>query len=782
MKKVRLLLVAGIISCWIQGVSAQTDTTITENFDGNIVSWTSSPISAWKIDTNCSLSLPNALRGIVPNMPGDSVIFTTQTYDLTGCSFALLRFSHICKVSPMDKVRIEYKISQKGWQSIPVESYKGNASNYNATGFNASSYPEWQAGDSLAMPTQLWWKEETFDVGFEVAGDAGVQFRFIIEHGNTTGTQISYGWLLDNIEVIMAPYSLALPIVEFVEPFIKDSVTFGGPWTINARVKTQTYAPIETPWLKYTATRDGVILGEDSILMTRVKGDSLWKATIPSFMLGTKVVYSVTGRDATGNYASDESNYVVTRPGSGYVEIGNRANASYEYPMNTGYSYSWSKQLYYGTEVTPQSQGGFITKLAWNIYNGDPFGWDYENQKCYMRAVDDVLIPNNVYVDPVAEGATLVWSGSYGTAANVTGWVEITLDQSFRLTPGKNLLIYWLHQNGDYTWGMPSFANSITAANTVAYGFSDYSFAEATSAAYSSVTNRRSDARFYLERNYISNSASVSINIEEQIAVSASSRIPVIAVIKNQGLSDLGTVNVSYSVNGSTPVTKTVTINPALVWGTAIEDTLGYYTPKVEGYDTIAVWVKLPNGQADPTIWDDTAKQIVYGCTDLQISFVKYPEDILYYRDSVEITAEITSFSRAPIPSSVSLFLTIENKGITKYDTLDMVNLSGNLWTATIPAQAYGSTVHYAIKLTDILGNEAIASKEYYIKEIVCTSGEGEYFAIQDQSTSTSPSYPLYLMSYGYSRSMSLYTAEEISDKAIGLINKIALRVSTAGR
>jgi hypothetical protein len=715
-------------------------------------------------------------------MAGDTVVLITPVYNLTNYNYAVLHFNHICKVSPVDMVRIEYKISNQGWQAIPNTAYKGEARNYNVRGFNAGSYVEWQANDSLAMPDSTWWKEETFDVSFEVGGDNSVQFRFIIQRDNVQGTQISYGWLLDDIGITMATFMLNLPIVELIEPLIKDTIA-GSAWVnINARVKTQTIAPIETPWLIYTATNNGVVLGSDTVFMTRVKGDSLWKASIPSFIVGTKVTYSVTGRDATGNYASASSNYIIARPGSEYVEIGNKANATTTYPIATAFNYGWSRQLYYGTEIASGASGGLVTKLAWHLPNANPLTtWKFGNQKCYMRAVDSTFISSKAYVDPLADGATLVWADSVGMERGTFGWLEIELDQSFILPSGKNLLIYWLHQDGQSDVYVNGFSISTTAANTTAYGVSDNSFNQATTDAYSSLENRRADVRLFIERNYTSSSASVSVDMEDQITVSSSSRIPVIATVKNQGLSTLRSIKISYKINDSAVVTKTMAFNPVLDWGLTMTDTLGYYTPKIEGDDTLLVWIEQPNGQTDPTAWDDTVRKIIYGCKDLQVIFVDYPADTLYYQDPVEITARVTSFSYA---AAVPVFLYVETKLAghpTTYDTLPMVSLADNLWTVGIPPKVYNSSVHYAIKLIDILGNEVEAGKDYYVKKIVCTSEESAYIVLQDQSNTTSSGNYPFTYNYGYSRSMSLYTAEEISDKAIGLIDKIALRVSRAG-
>jgi hypothetical protein len=294
--------------------------TFPENFDGNTSTFTSSPASAWKIDANYYINPPNSIRGVVPNMMGDSVVLTSPVYDLSNYQYVLLRFNHICKVSSQDITRIEYKISGQSWQPVPTSSYIGKAILYQTRGFNANSYTEWNGNDSLTLPLQSWWKEEMFDVSFETGTEDEVQFRFVIQHGNVAGTQISYGWLIDNIEIMAASYEIMLPVVEFLTPLAKGTVYSTGPYEINAKVKTATTAQIETPWFVYTATNSkGTV--KDSVLMTMVRGDSLWKANIPQFILGTEVVYSITGKDRIGNTASATSGYVIAKPNHSYGDV-----------------------------------------------------------------------------------------------------------------------------------------------------------------------------------------------------------------------------------------------------------------------------------------------------------------------------------------------------------------------------------------------------------------------------------------------------------------------------
>ena len=117
-----------------------------ENFDGNInyLPTSSSAFSQWAIDTNYYQSTPNSYRGAVPNLMGDSIVLTSPEYDFStgGHTYVLLKFKHICKVSPRDEIRIEYKVRGTTWMPIPASAYLGEANNYAFSGFNANNYSE----------------------------------------------------------------------------------------------------------------------------------------------------------------------------------------------------------------------------------------------------------------------------------------------------------------------------------------------------------------------------------------------------------------------------------------------------------------------------------------------------------------------------------------------------------------------------------------------------------------------------------------------------------------
>ncbi len=783
MKKFLLILTV-ILLCLQQGHAQQQRQTWTEDFDGASppAGWTvsSSSVSGyWQANTTyhqsaSSSTNPQSYRGKLPNNPGDSIILTTPVYDCTNYEYVFLRFDHICKVSPNDVVRLEYNLGgTNSWEAFPWDTYLGSATNYRTTGFNAASYPEWQANDSTVFPTQSWWKKELFDLSIEV-GWAPVQFRFVIKHGALQGTQRSYGWLLDNFQVLAATYQVYPPTVEFIAPFIKDTVYGTGPWEINAKVKTNTNAPIEIPWLKYTATYNGTLVESDSILMTHVQGDSLWKASIKQFIAGTEVLYSVEGFDTNGNYAMANSGYIVTIPPYGSVVSDYIYFGAYDTAGGTGntaiiiysgYTNSWSRHLYLNSELEAinTSIPTLINSIAYKTTGLSSS--NRTNIRIYMKATTQTTQPQS-YINPVSDGATLVYQGPMNFV--YPDWIDLQFTGlPFLLPAGSNLMVYVeddTPSSGSYTW---RGENSIIGiANMTVYGTS-YLTGSFSAGARKPVTRLGMG-----NLDYRNNSVSThSIDIDDTLIVSPGNTIAVVATIKNKGSGNLDSVTISYSVNGANPVSKNLRLNPAMPWDFNYQDTLGYYNSKINGFDTILVWVSNPNGTLDNVTSDDTLTKFIYGSSDIVMAFVDPPADTVYRTGPYEITAKIYTLSGTPV-GPVSLFVVTTLGGITNYDTLPMVSGGNNLWTATIPQKVFGSNVVYSVSLTDILNNNVKVIGNYYIKRL--SGGAATGYVIVGTGTVTNNQTAINLY-YNYSYTRQLYLGSELTHTGSGgMITKLA--------
>ena len=697
-----------------------------ERFDSvSTIKFVATPSNGWKLNSNYFQSPPNSYRAVVPNMFGDSIILQTPTYYFSGMNYVLMRFNHICKVSPRDIVRIEYRITGQTWLPIPSTNvYMGGALSYNVNNaFNAGSYTQWQADDSTAIPTSSWWREELYDLSHVVGLSNTAEFRFILKRGTTQGTQVSYGWLIDDFEITAAPYLLSLPIVEFISPLVKDTVYNTGPWTINAKVKTTTTAPIENPYLKWSSNNWATY---DSVRMEKVgKGDSLWRATIPQYVAGTKVSYSVIGRDTTGNEKTIWSEYVIKRACSGIsvvgkTTIGNGTSSQTVIPLNTGNSYSYTQQLYLASEM---GRSGMIGAFAFDVAT---VGSAPQILDIYMGHTSQTTIAAAANTIPHS-ALTLVYSGTHAFSA--TGWSVITLQTPFFYNGTDNIVVA-VHKKTGASMTGAWYCQSPAPNSAIRY----FSATAATVdpaiglTATSSVGTIRPNIEFYYgagggscdDSNSV---ALLSIDMSDTVITSPTTQFPIIATIKNKGIADLSSVIVSYSINGGSAVSKTLHLNPSLPWDFNYQDTIGYNIFTPNKVDTVTVWVSYPNGAVDSVTTDDTLTKRIYGRADIAAEFVTNPTDTVYSTGPHRVTAKIITLSGTPI-SAVSLYIEyIEHalSSVTKYDTLTMQQ-NGNLWTVEIPNIHFESDVMYSIKLTDKLGNLIQLSDNFYIKYLYCLS------------------------------------------------------------
>ena len=615
MKKVLLMLVALVLTATL--ANAQATIIGSESFDGGTYSFTSTPGSAWTTTTSYQVDGTKSIWGYVPNMAGDSVVLTSPVYDFSSYAYVMLRFQHICKVSPSDEARLEYRLDVAGtggqWQVVPASAYEGSAAGYllNPGIFNAASYSAWVENDSIALPAQSWWREEIFDLSNQVSYDRA-QFRFVIKKGNVAGSNISYGWLIDAFKVIASNTAIKMPVVEFISP-VTDTVYTTGPFTINAKVATRTTAPIVRPYLVYSTTRNNTTV-VDSVLMTATKGDSLWTATIPRQYMNTDVAYSIHGRDTAGNEASATNGFFVTRMTGGaysglhYIGDTTSTTTVAYIPFYNTYNYGWSRMVFSNYEL-PQG-AAMITDIAFYPYSYTRTTVT-QNQSLYMKVTTDTTV-TAAYVNPTTDGATLVWSGSIPGSLSTTQAYNITLTTPFMVPPGSNLMLYWENMDGSWSGSNSWRAPSTSPTYKAVYSYSD---AGMTSGSITRTYNRPVVRFNVFGESFPDNSVKlVSIDSPTQDSVFGGIATPVKVTISNPGLYNIDSALFNWTLNGvlQTPY-HWVATNP-VHWDFEQQVTIGSYLPSVGGYDTLVIWVSMPNGVVDTVYKDDTLSTILYGC------------------------------------------------------------------------------------------------------------------------------------------------------------------------
>lgn len=621
MKKVILTILLALL---IVGLKAQPVVLRTENFDGSITGFTYAPASRWVLDSSFKTSSPYSMHGLVPSHLGDSAELISPWINAKSFSNLLLSFKHICKISESDIVTIEYQINQIGapWKRIPMSSYQGPLVQYKNQKFSQKSYADWIPNDSLAIPTNLWWKTETFDLSAE-AGWEEFRIKFKIKRGTTVGTQFAYGWLIDDLQILAANAQIKLPVVEFMSPFIPDTVYSTGPYVINAKVATRTMAPIIHPKLQLSYTLNGITT-YDSITMIDINGgDSLWTATIPQKRFGNLVNYSILGRDTGGNALTIASSYYIKRliPDStgtqGIVEVytGTRNGGSYVMPFDITYVANWTRQIYPSAEFNGRS--GMITKIGWAGYFDSYTGVaERKNVSIYFEEVNYTALSNTAYINPNnLTNATLVYSGDITLLNGYRPWNDVMLQTPFLLSPGKNLLVH-VYDNTGYT------CNGVNSSGTSYYAFT-YKATNFNSGVYCRSANGTgtlntygTHTRFTMAGGTADSNAVALFLIEAPTkSVIAGQNTNVKVTIVNNGYKDLTSCVINWKLNGvlQTPYYWTGNL-PDDFKDTGI--VIGSYVPRNSLYDSIVIWVGMPNAVLDSVnVHDDTLSITTYGCT-----------------------------------------------------------------------------------------------------------------------------------------------------------------------
>jgi len=277
-------------------LNAQT-VKFSEDFESLPLEVTSSGSSNWARSSILQVSGTYCDSATIVGSTADTTILTTNAFSTTGFSHVILEFMHIAKLSLFDGGYIEVS-DDNGvtWTRLADDQYYGNGS-YGISGvnvFNAISYlNKWKGADNLAIPTNSWWRGETFDLSYIIPNAANAKIRFVLT-GNTNTT---YGWLIDDIEVKVANTDLTPPTITMIPPFVQDTAFTTGPFEIKVNVADS--SGVNNVALVYTV--GGV---NDTVPMTHVINDE-YKGFIPSQAYGTDVCYQVIAFDSLMNYGAN---------------------------------------------------------------------------------------------------------------------------------------------------------------------------------------------------------------------------------------------------------------------------------------------------------------------------------------------------------------------------------------------------------------------------------------------------------------------------------------------
>ena len=497
----------------------------------------------------------------------------------------------------------------------------------------------------------------------------------------------------------------------------QDTVFHTGPFNVNAQIISLTSQPIDTNVRLKVAYSYQNTTVYDTITMTNTGNDTLWTATLKQSPFTSKITYSVDVVDSLGNHVIVVNSFYIQRPitfDSITTPLIPYIGGTYVVPFDCRYAVSYSRVIYKKRELGEKTSSIRITSIGWKSL--EDAGYTYNtirnNQSVYCKEVDDSVITTANYIDPILDGATLVWSGSTTLFATPGIWYTINLQHPFVLRPNKNLIVYYIDQhgtaNGVFAW---NYINE-PGASAFGYGSSLTSFFTQNLSSYKPFTR----FTFNLVTND-SNTVELTSILHPKTVTPATVSTPVKVVITNKGIRQLDSCSINWMINGQLKTPIVWRGNPSLFEQFADTILLGSYMPTPNQIDTIVVWVSNTNGVIDPISDDDTLVLKVFGKAGIVAEFVPpLVTDTINSVGPFEINARIQSFNSIPILNPI-LNVTYTYQNVKTYDTIMMTTfVHDSLYKAIIPRKPYNTHLEYSITLIDSIGTSFKIQNWLYTK------------------------------------------------------------------
>lgn len=290
MKKILLLAVAvGAFLC----SNAQTQA-FTEKFElpGGADSVSSVGTPAWTINTTYASEGVQSMLGTIGT--ASTTYLESNTFSTIGNTFIRLEFDHICKIEFFDSGTIE--VSNDGgatWTQLTCTEYLGTGT-FCGSGnkFASNTYLLWDPANPSVQPNNTWWQTETFDMSTFLSNTATAKVRFKLTDGNNNGSGGNYGWLVDNIRVVVAPCELIPPVITLNSPVFQDTAYITGPFNIGATITDA--SGIDSAVVVYNVNGGP----NDTVAMTAGAG-GIYNGVIPAQLLLDQVCYQVVAWDSS---------------------------------------------------------------------------------------------------------------------------------------------------------------------------------------------------------------------------------------------------------------------------------------------------------------------------------------------------------------------------------------------------------------------------------------------------------------------------------------------------
>ena len=536
-----LLLISFIMMSYI--TEAQT-VKFSEDFETLPLKVTSSGTSNWDRSSVLQYSGNYSDSATIVNA-GDTAILTTDAIDISGFTNAKLSFEHICKIAFFDAAIVEVSVDNGvNWTKLYGSSYLGQGNFVNiGDKFTSTSYVHlWEATDNTAIPTNDWWVREEFDLNNYVGSYTQFKVRFILANSNTSGGMGNYGWLLDDIKLLVSNTELIPPVISIENPILKDSVAGNGPFTITTQITDA--SGIDSALLEYTIA--GVT---DTVNMVNT-GGNIYTANIPSQVYGTTMCYRVIATDASAN-----SNKIATNCNTFFnyeeptiVNVGNGTSGSYIAPFYNGSMSSQNNRSSHISIINADEIAGLyglVERLSFFKYDMNGYAGNDAHVTIYLKNTTTASVPSDsaaFYAEYT--GATQVYLSTTDSIEGIAGIVNYDVSGgNFVYDGSSNIMVI-------IDWYRPS----ALAQNYIKYIY-EYNSATAKTfygtvfhpSTYSSLGHR---LNMQLEFSRIAVDYDVALDTiinPQPVVISGSNDIKI--RVKNEGDLDLNKATISWEVD-----------------------------------------------------------------------------------------------------------------------------------------------------------------------------------------------------------------------------------------
>jgi hypothetical protein len=574
----------------------------------SIVSF-SSTTNAWAINTTYASQGSRSVHCGV--QVGDTTTLTTNSFSTLGNLYVLLEFDHICKVDFFDYAELFVSINNGvTWTKLTAAEYMGTGQfGTQADRFSATSYMDWDGPNNGTPPTNAWWKTEQFNLSLLAGNQPNVKIRFRLYDGGALGGQGAYGWLLDNLKVLVNPDEMVPPVITLAAPIQPDTVYHTGPFLIYANITD--FSGVDTAMIVYT-TNGGT---PDTVGLSPQAGN-LFSGEIPSHTFNTVLCYYIIAYDAStnanmGRYPQTGCLSFKVKQAPAVVTIGtattNAATAGPTYISSATSSYLYSNHISLFTPAELNASG-IIESMAWNKANANGYNLGNATYRIYLKHTSMSTVPTATTTFATElSGATLVYENTTQNLPLATGWVNFIFNtpNSFNYNGTDNLMVL-------VDWYRPG--NATGAVNwyyTIATGKAQTWSASVTPPNISYGANNRPNIQIGFQVTNYQYDIGVS-QIIEPTGNALAGNNPVRVFLKNHGTDTITKATIRYTYNGQMrpPFNWTGTILPYLSSGSI---TIGTETMAPGSY-AVKAWAELPNDSTDQNPNNDTATASGFIC------------------------------------------------------------------------------------------------------------------------------------------------------------------------